>query len=116
MDLLRAHASTDGYKDKVKAIPGTTSQTVIVTSNDNKISLGSNKNIATNEAKAICAETLQVLDCVQSNYSFASTNNRNEKSKQMFPDSKIAQRYRQGETKINSYTVRNCTVSEGTDD
>lgn len=65
MDLLRAHASTDGYKDKVKAIPGTTSQTVIVTSNDNKISLGSNKNILLSiDYQIICAKILQDLDCV----------------------------------------------------
>ena len=41
------------------------------------------------------AETLQVLDCVQSNYSFTSANNDDENFKLMFPDSKIAQSYRQ---------------------
>ena len=41
----RAHAGTDGHKDKVKVISGTTSQRVIVRSNNNKISLGSNENI-----------------------------------------------------------------------
>ena len=45
---VSAHAGTDGRKNKVKVISGTTSQRVIVTSNGNKISLGSNKNIAVN--------------------------------------------------------------------
>ena len=62
-----------------------------MTSNDNKISLGSNKNILlSTEDQVIRAEILQTLDCVQSNYSFASANNDNEKFEQMFPDSKMA--------------------------
>ena len=39
---------------------------------------------------------LQALDCVQFNYSFAIAVN-NKKFKQMFPDSKIAQSYKQGD-------------------
>ena len=72
-----------------------------MTSNDNKISLSRNKNILlSTEDQVIPAETLQALDCVQTNYSFAGANNDNEKFKQMLPDSKIAQSYRQGEAKI----------------
>ena len=82
---VRAHAGTDSHKDKVKIISDTTSQRVIVTSDDNIISLGSNKNILLSTGdRVICAETLQALDCVQSNYSFANANNDNEKFKQMF--------------------------------
>ena len=58
------------------------------------------KTLLSTEDQFIQAETLQALDCVQSNYSFSSANSDNEKFKQMFPDSKIAQSYRQGETKI----------------
>ena len=36
---VRPHVGTDGHKDKVKVISGTTSQRVIVASNGNKISL-----------------------------------------------------------------------------
>ena len=65
---VRAHAGTDCHKNKVKVISSTTSQRVIVTSNDNKISLGSNKSILlSTEDQVICAETLQTLDCVESN-------------------------------------------------
>ena len=72
-----------------------------MTSNDSKISLGCNKNILlSTEDQVIRAVTLRALDCVQSNYSFASANNDNEKFKQMFPNSKIAQSYRQGEMKV----------------
>ena len=73
---VRAHAGTDSHKNKVKVISGATSQRVIVTSNDNKISLGSNKNILlSTEDQVIRAETLQALDCVQFNYSFVIANN-----------------------------------------
>lgn len=51
------------------------------------------------EDQALRADTLQALDCVYSNYSFASANNDNRKFKAMFPDSKIAESYAQGETK-----------------
>ena len=58
-----------GHKDKVKVIPGTNSQRVIVTSNDNKVFLGSNKNILlSTEDEVIPAETFQTLDLVQSNH------------------------------------------------
>ena len=43
------------------------------------------KTLLSTEDQIICAVTLQALDRVQSNYSFASANNDNEKFKQMFP-------------------------------
>ena len=45
------------------------------------------------------AEIVQALDCVDSNFSFASTNSDAKKFQRMFPDSKIAESYRQAETK-----------------
>ena len=51
------------------------------------------------EEEVLRAETLQALGCVQSNYSFSSAKNDSEKFKAMFPDSKIAEAYKQGETK-----------------
>ena len=73
---VRAHAGTDDHKDKVKVISYTAFQKVIVTSNENKISLGSNKNILLSiDYQIICAKILQDLDCVQFNYSFTSANN-----------------------------------------
>ena len=52
------------------------------------------------EEQVLCAEVLQALQVVNSNYSFASSENDNERFKMMFPDSKIAQSYRQGKTKV----------------
>ena len=45
------------------------------------------------------AEIVQELDCVDSNFSFASTNNDAKKFQRMFPNSKIAESYRQDGTK-----------------
>ena len=71
-----------------------------MTTNDNKISLGSHENILlSTEDQVICAETLQALHFVQCNYSFGS-NKVSNVFKQMFPDSKTAQSYKQEETKI----------------
>ena len=56
------------------------------------------------EDQVLRAETLQSLDYVSSNYSFASAKNDSDKFKMMFPDSKIAQTYYQSETKFKYVT------------
>ena len=45
-------------------------------------------------------ETIQALDFIQSNYSFASAADDSEKFWIMFPDSEIAKSYNQGEQLI----------------
>ena len=57
------------------------------------------KTLLSTEDQVICAETLQALHFVQCNYSFGS-NKVSNVFKQMFPDSKTAQSYKQEETKI----------------
>ena len=57
------------------------------------------------EEQVLCAEVLQALQVVNSNYSFASSENDNERFKITFPDSKIAQSYCQGKTKVR-YNVQ----------
>ena len=52
------------------------------------------------EEQVLRAEVLQALQVVNSNYSFVSSENDNERFKIMFPDSKIAQSYRQSKTKV----------------
>ena len=52
------------------------------------------------EKQVLRAEVLQALQVVDRNYSFASSENDNEKFKIMFPDAKIAQSYLQGKTKV----------------
>ena len=55
-----------------------------MTTNDNKISLGSHENILlSTEDQVICAETLQALHFVQCNYSFGS-NKVSDVFKQIF--------------------------------
>ena len=46
------------------------------------------------------AEILQALKCVDSNISFAAANGDGSRYQKMFPDSKIAEGYKQNETKI----------------
>ena len=84
---VRAHAGTDGHKDKVNGVSGT--KKVKVNSGtkkyDNKIYLCSNKNILlSTKDQVIHGETLQVLDCVQCSYYFVSINNGNKKFKYIF--------------------------------
>ena len=56
--------------------------------NGNKILVDIKKNVLlSTEDQVIYAEPLQVLDCVQSNYSITNANTNNEKFKQIFPDS-----------------------------
>ena len=45
------------------------------------------------------AETIQASDCVDSNFSFTSTNSDGKKFRLMFPDSKIAAHCKQAGTK-----------------
>ena len=45
-------------------------------------------------------ETIQALDFIHSNYSFASATNDSENFQIMFPDSEIAKSYSQRETKV----------------
>ena len=52
------------------------------------------------EEQVCKAETIEALHCVDSNSSFASANSTGDKFRLQFPDSKIAEKYRQNETKI----------------
>ena len=60
----------------------------------------SNSSFALSPAyKVTNARRVQTLDCVDSNFSFASTNNDAKNFQRMLPDLKIAESYRQAETK-----------------
>ena len=52
------------------------------------------------EEQVLRAEVLRALLVVNSNYSFTSSENDNERLKIMFLDAKIAQNYHQGKTKV----------------
>ena len=55
---VRGHAGTDGHKSKVKVISGTTSQRVIMTNNDSKISQVVTKTLLSTEDQVNRAEAL----------------------------------------------------------
>ena len=63
------------------------------------MTLSSNSFVLSTTDQVTNAEMVQALYCVDSNFSFASTNNDAKKFQRMFPDSKIAESYRQAETK-----------------
>ena len=52
------------------------------------------------EDKILKAEIVQALNYVESNYSYHSASNDNEKFRLLFPDSQIAEGYSQSSTKI----------------
>lgn len=54
----------------------------------------------TYDEQVIRAEIFQALECVESNFSFASFNGDNQGFKLMFPDSKIAPNFSQHKTKV----------------
>ena len=64
LSQVKAHSGTDGHKVKVEVISGTTSQRGIVTSNDNNIPLGSNKNIVVNRRSShLCRDIASLRLC-----------------------------------------------------
>ena len=60
---------------------------------DNGISLSEESLTLSFADQVLNAETLQALDTLSSNHSFASTNENNNKLRRMFPDSQIAKKF-----------------------
>ena len=75
-------------------------QSVLITENGKSQLTVPTKIMFSSGEQVLRAEILQVLQAFNSNYSFASSENDNERFQIMFPDSKIAQSYRQGKTKF----------------
>ena len=75
-------------------------QSVLITENGKSQLTVPTKIMFSSGEQVLRAEILQVLQAFNSNYSFASSENDNERFQIMFPDSKIAQSYRQGKTKV----------------
>ena len=100
---MKSHAKGVTHQDKERVRRGKTNQRVFVISSESEeLTLSTSKTnlVLTHEDKVIKAETIQALDFIQSNYSFASAANDSEKFRIMFPDSEIAKSYSQGETKV----------------
>ena len=71
-------------------------------SQENATVLTKPNSILSLDEQVVKAETLWALKCVNSNMSFASANGDGDMFRQMFPDSRIAENYKQNETKIVS--------------
>ena len=100
----KSHVKGVTHQDKERVRRGKTNQRVFVISSEfEELTLSTSKInlVLTHEDKVIKAETIQPLDFIQSNYSFASAANDSKKFRIMFPDSEIAKSYSQGETKVN---------------
>ena len=64
------------------------------------------KEKALNEKEQVCkAEAIQALHIIDANIPFASAETDGERFRWQFPDSRIAQEYKQGRTKVN-YVVQ----------
>ena len=63
------------------------------------------KVVFSSKGSIIKAEILQALKTVDSNFPFASANSNGKLFKETFPDSDIAKRYEQSNTKIK-YSIR----------
>ena len=100
---VKSHAKGVKHQDKERVRWEKTNHRVFVISSESEeLTLSTSKTnlVHTNEDKLIKVETIQALDFIQSNYSFASAANDSEEFWIMFPDSKIAKSYSQGETKV----------------
>ena len=72
LSQVKTHASSASHKAKEQLLDGKTSQRVLVSTSSNTMSLSSGMIKFTLEEQVLRAETLQALDCVESNYSFSS--------------------------------------------
>ena len=93
---VKSHAKSKSHNDNT---PSANQSTFVTENGKSQLSVPT-KIMFSSEEQVLRAEVLQALQVVNSNYSFASSENDNERFKIMFPDSKIAQSYRQGKTKV----------------
>ena len=96
---MKTHVSSNNHVLKKKLLFGKTNQWVFVSAPDKQMTLSSSSFVLPPIDQVNNAEIVQALDCVDSNFSFASTNNDAKKFQRMFPNSKIAESYRQAGTK-----------------
>ena len=95
---MKTRGSIKAHKDKETLLSGKTSQRILV-SKENRLSLSEESLTLSFADQVLNAETLQALNTVSSNHSFASTNGNNDKLRRMFPDSQTAKSFHRVETK-----------------
>ena len=79
----------------------------IIKDKDRMLELKASNISYTAEKEILEAEIIYGLKCFEPNYSFASTNGNAKMFEVIFPDSKIAKRYKQSETK-SKYIIHFC--------
>ena len=67
-------------------VPGKTNQRVLVSVSDKQMTLFSSSLVLSPTDQVTNAEIVQALDCVDSNFSYVSTNNDAKKFQRMIPD------------------------------
>lgn len=93
-------ASRARHLAKETVLSGKANQRVFYLTEENRVSLSTNNIVyLPPEEQVLKAETIQALDCVNSNYSFANANSDTQKFKAIFLDSKIAESYKLSKTK-----------------
>ena len=78
----------------------TESRTIVVDPETNEMQSSSEPAVRDLTDDVLAAEVLQAFNTVDKNHSFQSADGDNERFARMFPDSKIAEGYKQGQTKM----------------
>ena len=94
---FKSHAKSKSHNDNT---PWANQSTFVTENGKSQFSVPTKIMFSCEEQILRPEEVLQALQVVNSNYSFASSENDNERFKILFPDSKIAQSYRQGKAKV----------------
>lgn len=101
---VKSHASGKKHHEKAAIFEGSGSQTRLVQGNRDNDRMGLSQiptmSKLTRDQEIQNAEIIQALSFVEHNYSFASAQTDSKKFQKMFPDSKIAEGYKQSATKV----------------
>ena len=99
---VRSHMSGPTHLEHEKRMKN---QVRFSRSEDGSAVMSKNKFVLSSDEQVVKAETLQTFKTVESNLSFAAATGDGDRFRQMFPDSKIAQGYKQNETKM-AYVIK----------
>ena len=103
ISAVKAHENGKTHTERAKQLAN---NTVLTNSNNNEVKVSRKPaKKATLEDQVLSAEIIEAMNKVDKNQSFQSADDDNKKFSKMFPDSEIAQHYKQGQTKIK-YNVQ----------
>ena len=99
---VRSHMSGHTHLEHEKRMKN---QVTFYRSDNGSAVTSKNKFVLLPYEQIVKAEVLQAFKTVESNFSFAAATGDGDRFRQMFPDSKIAQGYKQNETKM-AYVIK----------